>query len=88
MPDGPLSDLKVVELADMVSGPHAGKLLAAMGADVVKVEQPGTGDPARRQPPFPDDVPNPETSGLLFEFAGGYPGWMLSRRCFRGRRCR
>ena len=66
MPDGPLSDLKVVELADMVSGPHAGKLLAAMGADVVKVEQPGTGDPARRQPPFPDDVPNPETSGLFF----------------------
>ena len=62
---GPLSDLKVVELADMVSGPHAGKLLAAMGADTVKVERPGTGDPARHQPPFPGDVPDLEKSGLF-----------------------
>lgn len=65
MADGPLSDLRVVEIADMVSGPHAGKLLAAMGADVVKIERPGTGDPARSQPPFPGDVPHLEKSGLF-----------------------
>jgi len=63
--DGPLSDLRVVEIADMVSGPHAGKLFAAMGADVVKIERPGTGDPARHQPPFPGDVPHLEKSGLF-----------------------
>ncbi len=66
MADGPLSDLRVIEIADMVSGPHAGKLLAAMGADVIKIEPPGTGDPSRRQPPFPGDVPHLEMSGLFF----------------------
>lgn len=65
MDDGPLSDLRVVEIADMVSGPHAGKLFAAMGADVVKIERPGVGDPARSQPPFPSDVPHLEKSGLF-----------------------
>ena len=56
---GPLGGMTVIEIADMVSGPHAGKLFAAMGADVVKVE-PLRGDPARRQPPFPRDVPHRE----------------------------
>lgn len=61
---GPLDRLRVVELAEMVSGPHMGKLFAALGADVVKVEPPG-GDRGRRQPPFPSDRPDSEASGLF-----------------------
>ncbi|MBI4300786.1 MAG: CoA transferase, partial [Chloroflexi bacterium] len=41
------------------------KLLADFGAEVIKVEPPGTGDPARQEGPFQHDIPNPETSGLF-----------------------
>jgi crotonobetainyl-CoA:carnitine CoA-transferase CaiB-like acyl-CoA transferase len=47
---GALADLRVLELAD-AKGEYCGKLLADMGADVVKVEPPG-GEPTRRVPPF------------------------------------
>ncbi|HVA40051.1 MAG TPA: CoA transferase, partial [Candidatus Binataceae bacterium] len=59
-----LDDLKVVELAGMVSGPMCGKLFADMGAEVIKLEPPGAGDESRRHPPFPGDLPHPEKSGL------------------------
>ncbi len=44
---GALQGIRVVEIASYVTGPFAGLLLADMGADVVKVEQPGQGDPFR-----------------------------------------
>ena len=54
--DKPLSGLKVVELARILAGPWAGQLLADLGADVVKVERPGTGDDTRHWgPPFAAD---------------------------------
>ena len=46
LPCLPLADIRVVEIASDVSGPYAGKLLASLGADVIKVEL-GDGDPAR-----------------------------------------
>ena len=65
MSDGALSDLKVLEYADFVSGPFCGKLMADLGADVIKVEVPSSGDTARHTGPFPDDIPHPERSGLF-----------------------
>jgi crotonobetainyl-CoA:carnitine CoA-transferase CaiB-like acyl-CoA transferase len=59
-----LEGIKVIELASGISGPYCGKLLADMGADVIKVEPP-QGDPARQAGPFPGDVPHPEKSGLF-----------------------
>ncbi|MGZ8287250.1 MAG: CaiB/BaiF CoA transferase family protein [Allosphingosinicella sp.] len=54
--DKPLAGLKVVELARILAGPWAGQLLADLGADVVKVERPGTGDDTRQWgPPFASD---------------------------------
>ena len=50
---GALSGLKIVELGEMVSAPYAAKLMADMGAEVIKIERPGAGDPARVRGPFP-----------------------------------
>ena len=64
---GPFASLKVVEVGEMVSAPYAGKLLADLGADVVKVEAPGVGDRARRRGPFPRNQPSPpEERGYSF----------------------
>jgi crotonobetainyl-CoA:carnitine CoA-transferase CaiB-like acyl-CoA transferase len=64
-PGGPLAGLCVLELGHMVAAPFCGKLLADLGADVIKLEPPGGGDPARRRSPFPEDRPHPERSGLF-----------------------
>jgi crotonobetainyl-CoA:carnitine CoA-transferase CaiB-like acyl-CoA transferase len=64
MATGLLSNVRVLELAERVSGPYCGKTLANMGAEVIKVEPP-QGDEARRMGPFPDDIPHPEKSGLF-----------------------
>jgi formyl-CoA transferase len=45
---GALSGLKVVELGQLIAGPFAAKTLADFGADVIKIEPPGTGDPLRQ----------------------------------------
>ena len=49
----PLPNPRVLELASLIPGPYCGKLLASVGAQVIKVEPPGAGDPARRRGPFP-----------------------------------
>lgn len=54
MTGGPLSGLTVVEMTGHRAGPFCGALLADMGADVVKIERPGVGDPARSQGVGPD----------------------------------
>ena len=60
MVDQALSDVKVLDFTNFVAGPYCTKLLADLGADVVKVERPGVGDAARGMGPFPQDIPNPE----------------------------
>jgi formyl-CoA transferase len=45
---GALAGLKVVELGQLIAGPFAAKTLADFGADVIKIEPPGSGDPLRQ----------------------------------------
>ncbi len=47
-PPRPLAGLKVLELGQLIAGPFAAKLFAEFGAEVVKIEPPGTGDPLRQ----------------------------------------
>ena len=44
---GPLKGLRVIEMGQLIAGPFCGQLLGDMGADVVKIEPPGKGDPMR-----------------------------------------
>ena len=53
---GPLQGLKVLDLSIIVAGGTASSLLADFGADVVKVERPGSGDPLRNWGPFVNGV--------------------------------
>lgn len=62
---GALSSLKIVEVGEMVSAPYATKLMADLGADVIKVERPHVGDHSRVRGPFPGRTPHPEKSGLF-----------------------
>src|SRR5271165_3861654 len=63
---GALHGLRVVEIANEISGPYCGKLLVDLGADVTKIEAP-SGDSLRRWGPFPGGEPDPDRCGL-FEY--------------------
>lgn len=55
--NGPLTGLKVLDIATIVAAPFAATLLGDYGAEVVKAEMPGAGDGARSFPPFKDGKP-------------------------------
>jgi crotonobetainyl-CoA:carnitine CoA-transferase CaiB-like acyl-CoA transferase len=59
-----LEGVKVLELGHMVSAAYATKLMADLGAEVIKVEEPG-GDHARQRGPFPGEIVDQEKSGLF-----------------------
>src|SRR5512140_1780442 len=44
---GPLAGLRVIELGQLIAGPFCGQLMGDMGAEIIKVEPPGKGDPRR-----------------------------------------
>ena len=60
-----LDGIRVIELAQFISGPYCGMLLAGFGAQVTKIENPVVGDLSRRCGPFPEDNPHIDKSGLF-----------------------
>src|SRR5258708_9394215 len=60
----PFGAIRIVECGEGVSAAFGAKLLADLGADVIKIESP-TGDLTRRRGPFPHSAPDPEKSGLF-----------------------
>lgn len=81
-----LSDVKVLDLTHHIAGPYCTKLLADYGADVIKVEKPGEGDPARRMRPFFEDDPHPEKSGLFLHLNTSKRGITLNLKSETGKK--
>jgi len=80
-----LEGLKVVECGEFISAAYCAKMMADLGAEVIKIEETGTGDEARRYGPFPDDIPHPEKSGLFLYLNGNKLGITLNMRTAMGR---
>jgi crotonobetainyl-CoA:carnitine CoA-transferase CaiB-like acyl-CoA transferase len=79
-----LSDVKVLDLTHYVAGPYCTKLLSDYGAEVIKIERPGTGDGARRMGPFLGDDPHPEKSGLFLHLNTNKQGITLNLKTDTG----
>lgn len=65
MADAALQGVKVIDFTHYIAGPFCTKLLADYGAEVIKIERPNGGDPARGMGPFYHDEPGMEKSGLF-----------------------
>ncbi|RLG33495.1 hypothetical protein DRN98_03835 [Methanosarcinales archaeon] len=77
--------LKVVELANFISGPYCGQMMANLGAEVIKIEKPKVGDDSRSFGPFPNDTPHLERSGLFLCLNTNKLGMTLDVKTDRGR---
>ena len=86
MAEQALSGLKVVEYGSFISAPYCTKLMADLGAEVIKVEEPGLGDESRRYGPFPDDISHPERSGLFLYLNGNKLGTTLNVKTRTGQK--
>ncbi len=60
-----LSGVKVLDFTHYLAGPYCTRLMAGLGADVIKVERPRVGDSARHLPPFYRETPGLERSGTF-----------------------
>ncbi|MFC2068776.1 CaiB/BaiF CoA transferase family protein [Chloroflexota bacterium] len=78
-----LGGYRVLDLTNE-KGMFAGKILADMGADVIKVERPG-GDPVRKIGPFYKDIPHPEKSLFWFAYNNDKRGITLDIESTQGR---
>lgn len=80
-----LAGIKVVEWCEFVAGPYCCKLLADLGAEVVKIEKPKVGDAARWRGQFQGGEPNPERSGLFSYLNTNKMGITLDVESARGK---
>ncbi len=82
----PLGGVTVLDVAADLPGSLCARFLADWGADVLKVEHPGSGDRCRRCGPFPGDLPLPEQGGLFLYLNASKLGVTLDLGCETGRR--
>src|SRR5262249_47687936 len=84
MPGLALKGFRIVECGDMVAAAYASKLMADMGAEVIKIEDPNGGDTAPQRGPFPGEIPHPEKSGLFLYLNTNKRGVTLNLEDQRG----
>ena len=82
----PLDGIRVIDLSQGVAGPFSTRLLADQGADVIKVESPTLGDPARRLAPFANTLPGSQAGGTFQYVNLGKRCITLNIACDSGRR--
>ena len=63
--DRPLSGIRVTGVEQYIAGPYCTMLLADAGAEVIKIERPGTGDPRRAMPPFAEKNTVKKAAGFM-----------------------
>ena len=80
-----LAGVRVLEYCRTISGPYCTKLMADLGAEVIHVESPGTGDDARRTAPFLQGIPHLEKSGLFLFLNANKLGITLSVQLPQGK---
>ena len=61
----PLSGIRAIGLEQYIAGPYCTLLLADAGAEVIKIERPGKGDPRRSMPPFAEKKGNRKAAGFM-----------------------
>jgi crotonobetainyl-CoA:carnitine CoA-transferase CaiB-like acyl-CoA transferase len=82
---GALDGVKLLDLTHHIAGPFCTRYLADFGADVIKVERPGAGDPTRTQGPFAGDDPHPDKSGVFLYLNMNKRGITLDLKSATGR---
>lgn len=80
MHDLPLKGLRVIDYSHFLAGPYVGRCLAAMGAEVIKVERPGSGDAGRQHAHVLDD----QQSGYFLQLNMGKQGVSVNMKDPRG----
>jgi len=78
-----LAGLKVVEFGNYITAPFCSRIMADLGAEVIKVEPP-SGDIARGYGPFPGDKKGPDQSGLFLSLNSGKKGVSLDLEVKKG----
>jgi len=81
-----LSDVRILDLTQHIAGPYCTKMLADYGANVIKLERPGTGDLSRSMGPFPEDIPHREKSGVFLHLNTNKRGITLDIKSDTGRK--
>lgn len=81
-----LAGVRVLDLTHHIAGPHCSKLLGDFGADVLKIERPPAGDPARLAGPFYKDIPDLETSALFLHLNTNKRSLTLNLKSVEGQR--
>jgi CoA:oxalate CoA-transferase len=84
MSEGALSGYRVLDVTHYISGPYLTRLVAGLGAEVIKVEKPGEGDGARRLGPFCKNDPNIEKSILFLYLNTGKKSITLNLKSATG----
>ncbi|MDY6907311.1 MAG: CoA transferase [Chloroflexota bacterium] len=86
MTEQALSPYRVLDLTHYIAGPYCTWVMAALGAEVIKVERPGGGDGARRIGPFFHDEPHPEKGALFLSINSGKKSITLDLKTETGKR--
>jgi crotonobetainyl-CoA:carnitine CoA-transferase CaiB-like acyl-CoA transferase len=77
----PLTGIRVIDYSHFLAGPYVGRCLAALGAEVIKVERPGSGDAGRQHAHVLDD----QTSGYFLQLNMGKQGVSVNMKDPRGK---